>query len=114
MVITHVMHAYATLVNLPLSLGISFCNGGLGFVGFLDPCSTILSPAVAALSRGLTLKTYDPGLRLTFEFVPMSTTDSLSEPGNDILVFLSPKSMTALIDKHKQKCIISSYMSSRG
>ena len=73
-----------------------------------------MSPAIAALSRGLTLKTYVPGLRLTFDFVPMSTTDSLSEPGNDILVLLSPKSMTALTNEHKQKGINSSYTSFRG
>ena len=79
----------------------------------LDDCVTIVSPAIAALSRGLTLKTYDPGLRLIFDFVPMSTTDSLSEPGSDILVLLSPKSMTALTNEHKQKCINSSDTSSR-
>ena len=110
------MLAYATLVNSPLSSGkllLIFCADGFGFVGFVDDCCTMLSPAIAALSRGLTLKTYDPGLRLTFDFVPMSTTDSVSEPGNDILFLLSPKSMTALINEHKQKCI-SSYTSSRG
>ena len=72
------------------------------FFVFRCCCSTIASAAIAFLSRGLTLKTYVPALRGTFDFLTMSKTDLLSEPGNDILVFLSPKSTATLKKEHNK------------